>query len=184
MHFPPGYTSLPEPVPRNRNCMERYANFDQQVWKHDLINFKQPLWIKRYSASAKRNKFLKRLLRLGHMDFQCAFWQMIYLFISPQKVIRDFLYQKRKCCVAAVLFVHAFFHFGKICFCRNKKSVCPRRPGVPRFTQSDSCGQLAPVRPRHAIERVQLVQIYNLGCMRRLYWDRLYNSFSLLVRFK
>jgi len=71
MHFPPGYTSLPEPVPRNRNCMERY------------------------SASAKRNKFLKRLLRLGHMDFQCAFWQIIYLFISPQKVIRDFLYQKQ-----------------------------------------------------------------------------------------
>jgi len=63
--------SLPEPSPRNRNCMERYT------------------------ASAKRNKFLKRLTRLNHMDFQQAFWQMIYLFISPQKVFRDFLYQKQ-----------------------------------------------------------------------------------------
>lgn len=64
-------SSLPEPTPRNRNCMERYT------------------------ASAKRNKFLKRLTKLNHMDFQQAFWQMIYLFISPQKVFRDFVYQKQ-----------------------------------------------------------------------------------------
>jgi len=64
-------SSLPEPTPRNRNCMERYT------------------------ASAKRNKFLKRLIKLNHMDFQQAFWQMIYLFVSPQKVFRDFLYQKQ-----------------------------------------------------------------------------------------
>lgn len=62
--------SLPEPTPR-RSCMERYT------------------------ASAKRNKFLKRLVKVNHMDFQQAFWQMIYLFISPQKVFRDFLYQKQ-----------------------------------------------------------------------------------------
>ena len=30
------------------------------------------------------------------MDFQFAFWQMIYLLISPQKVFRDFQYRKRK----------------------------------------------------------------------------------------
>jgi hypothetical protein len=30
------------------------------------------------------------------MDFQFAMWQMIYLFISPQKVFRDFAYRKRK----------------------------------------------------------------------------------------
>jgi hypothetical protein len=29
------------------------------------------------------------------MDFQFAFWQMIYLFFSPQKVFRDFVYRKR-----------------------------------------------------------------------------------------
>ena len=50
----------------------------------------------RYSAGAKRSKFLKRLVKLNHMDFQFAFWQMIYLFFSPQKVFRDFVYRKRK----------------------------------------------------------------------------------------
>ena len=50
----------------------------------------------RYTASAKRSKFLKRLIYIKHMDFQFAIWQMIYLFISPQKVFRDFLYRKRK----------------------------------------------------------------------------------------
>lgn len=81
MHLPPSppltsststYSSLPEPTPnRNRHCMDRYT------------------------ASAKRNKFLKRLLKVGHMDFQFALWQMVYLFISPQKVFRDFLYRKQ-----------------------------------------------------------------------------------------
>lgn len=61
-----------EPSPsRNRNCMERY------------------------SASAKRNKFLKRLFKLNHMDFQVACWQIINLFIAPQKVFRDFSYRKQ-----------------------------------------------------------------------------------------
>lgn len=86
MHMPPNppiqasssfmstsFSSLPEPTPnRGRNCMERY------------------------SASAKRSKFLKRIFKFRHMDFQFAIWQMIYLFISPQKVFRDFLYRKRK----------------------------------------------------------------------------------------
>lgn len=71
MHFSGASSSLPEPTPRNRNCMERYT------------------------ASAKRSKFLKRLTRINHMDFQQAFFQMIYLFVSPQKVFRDFLYQKQ-----------------------------------------------------------------------------------------
>jgi hypothetical protein len=49
----------------------------------------------RYSASAKRTKFLKRLIKIKHMDFQFALWQMLYLLISPQKVFRDFKYRKR-----------------------------------------------------------------------------------------
>jgi hypothetical protein len=73
IHFPPKAPMLPEPIPnRNRNCMDRY------------------------SASAKLNKYFKRLTRLRHMDFQFAMWQIIYLFISPQKVFRDFAYRKRK----------------------------------------------------------------------------------------
>lgn len=65
------YSSGPTLPTHTRNCMERYT------------------------ASAKRNKFLKRLTRLNHMDFQQAFWQMVYLFVSPQKVFRDFMYQKQ-----------------------------------------------------------------------------------------
>lgn len=29
------------------------------------------------------------------MDFEFAFWQMLYLFIAPQKVYRNFHYRKR-----------------------------------------------------------------------------------------
>ncbi|KAL5012944.1 hypothetical protein ScPMuIL_011495 [Solemya velum] len=48
----------------------------------------------RLSASAKRQKYLRRLFRLRQMDFEYAFWQMVYLFISPQKVYRNFQYRK------------------------------------------------------------------------------------------
>ena len=34
--------------------------------------------------------------RYKQMDFQFALWQMLYLFISPQKVYRNFSYRKRK----------------------------------------------------------------------------------------
>lgn len=30
------------------------------------------------------------------MDFEFALWQMLYLFIAPQKVYRNFHYRKRK----------------------------------------------------------------------------------------
>ena len=38
------------------------------------------------SAHAKRQKYLRRLLKFKQMDFEYAFWQMIYLFVAPQKV--------------------------------------------------------------------------------------------------
>lgn len=34
--------------------------------------------------------------RYKQMDFQFAMWQMLYLFISPQKVYRNFSYRKRE----------------------------------------------------------------------------------------
>lgn len=40
----------------------------------------------RLTATAKRQKYLRRLLKFKQMDFEYAIWQMIYLFISPQKV--------------------------------------------------------------------------------------------------
>lgn len=47
------------------------------------------------SASSKSYKYLRRLLKFNQMDFEFAFWQMLYLFISPQKVYRNFNYRKQ-----------------------------------------------------------------------------------------
>ena len=62
----------------------------------------------RYSAAAKRNKFLKRIVKFRLMDFQFAFWQMIYLLIAPQKVFRDFQYRKRELLISFELCVYCF----------------------------------------------------------------------------
>jgi len=50
----------------------------------------------RYSAAAKRYKYLRRLLKFRQMDFEFAIWQIIHLFIALQKVFRAFQNQKRK----------------------------------------------------------------------------------------
>ncbi|OXA60518.1 protein unc-50 homolog [Folsomia candida] len=47
------------------------------------------------SAAAKRYKYLRRLFKCHQMDFEFAAWQMVYLFISPQKVYRNFQYRKQ-----------------------------------------------------------------------------------------
>ncbi|CAF5144392.1 unnamed protein product, partial [Rotaria sp. Silwood1] len=49
----------------------------------------------RYSAAAKRYKYLRRLLKFRQMDFEFAIWQVIHLFIAPQKVFRAFQYRKQ-----------------------------------------------------------------------------------------
>ncbi|CAF1600687.1 unnamed protein product, partial [Didymodactylos carnosus] len=49
----------------------------------------------RYSAAAKRYKYLRRLLKFRQMDFEFALWQMLNLFIAPQKVFRAFQYRKQ-----------------------------------------------------------------------------------------
>jgi len=49
----------------------------------------------RMTASAKRHKYLRRILKFRQMDFEYAFWQMIYLFIAPQKVYRNHAYRKQ-----------------------------------------------------------------------------------------
>lgn len=48
------------------------------------------------TAAAKRYRYLRRLFKFQQMDFEFAAWQMVYLFISPQKVFRNSLYRKRK----------------------------------------------------------------------------------------
>ncbi|KAK2188405.1 hypothetical protein NP493_133g03032 [Ridgeia piscesae] len=48
----------------------------------------------RHTATAKRHKYLRRLIKFQQMDFEYAFWQMVYLFVAPQKVYRNFAYRK------------------------------------------------------------------------------------------
>ncbi|XP_073959356.1 protein unc-50 homolog isoform X2 [Choristoneura fumiferana] len=45
------------------------------------------------SAAVKRYKYLRRLFQFNQMDFEFAAWQMVYLFVSPQKVFRNFNYR-------------------------------------------------------------------------------------------
>jgi len=47
------------------------------------------------TALTKCHRYLTRLFRLDHMDFEFAAWQMIYLFTSPKKVYRNFQYRKQ-----------------------------------------------------------------------------------------
>ncbi|XP_017777533.1 PREDICTED: protein unc-50 homolog [Nicrophorus vespilloides] len=60
--------SLPLPANQHRDCM---------------------------SAATKCYKYLRRMLKFDQMDFEFAFWQMLYLFISPQKVYRNCQYRKQ-----------------------------------------------------------------------------------------
>jgi len=48
--------------------------------------FQQPNVTPSRTADAKRYKFLRRFVHFRHMDFEYALWQMLHLFISPQKV--------------------------------------------------------------------------------------------------
>lgn len=48
------------------------------------------------SATTKSYKYLRKLVKFDQMDFEFAMWQMVYLFISPQKLYRNFSYRKRK----------------------------------------------------------------------------------------
>lgn len=54
-----------------------------------------PNRLEKKSATAKSHKFLRRLVHFRHMDFEFAFWQMWFLFVSPQKVYRNFQYRKQ-----------------------------------------------------------------------------------------
>lgn len=47
------------------------------------------------SASRKCYKYLRRMLKFDQMDFEFAFWQMLYLLINPQKVYRNFQFRKQ-----------------------------------------------------------------------------------------
>lgn len=47
------------------------------------------------SATNKSYKYLRRFIKFDQMDFEFAMWQMLYLFIAPKKVYRNFNYRKQ-----------------------------------------------------------------------------------------
>ncbi|XP_026474069.1 protein unc-50 homolog [Ctenocephalides felis] len=47
------------------------------------------------SAFSKIHRYVRRLFKFQQMDFEFAVWQMVYLFIAPQKVYRNFNYRKQ-----------------------------------------------------------------------------------------
>lgn len=63
---------LPEPIPRTSARKSSSALTSLNKW----------------------TKFVTRLFRFNQMDFEFATWQMIYLFISPQKVFKNSSFRK------------------------------------------------------------------------------------------
>lgn len=74
------YTSLsplPDPIPSSKNRGRR-------TWK-----------IQSMTALKKCKRYVERILRPDHMDFEFAFWQMVNLFVNPRKVFIQFQYRKQ-----------------------------------------------------------------------------------------
>ena len=46
------------------------------------------------SAATKRWRYLRRLFHFRQMDFEFAFWQIVYLIGAPKRVYKDFAYRK------------------------------------------------------------------------------------------
>lgn len=47
------------------------------------------------TALNKSKRYIERLFRADHMDFEAASWQMINLFIAPRKVFKLVQYRKQ-----------------------------------------------------------------------------------------
>lgn len=75
------------------------------------------------SATSKSYKYLRRLLKFKQMDFEFALWQMLYLFISPQKVYRNVNYRKRK---YFDFFIHLSANFNSFLLLLETKSQFAR----------------------------------------------------------
>jgi len=75
------------------------------------------------TAAAKRYRYLRRLFKFQQMDFQFAFWQMIYLFVAPQKVFRNSMYRKQtkgqfaRDDPAFLVLLFAWLCVTSVCFC-------------------------------------------------------------------
>ena len=47
------------------------------------------------TAAMKRWRYLRRLFHYRQMDFEFAFWQMVYLISNPRVVYKNFTYRKK-----------------------------------------------------------------------------------------
>lgn len=45
------------------------------------------------TAAVKLYRYLRKLSNFNQMDFEFASWQMMYLFVNPQKIYRNFHYR-------------------------------------------------------------------------------------------
>jgi len=58
-----------------------------------VLNFWN-IWINCKFLEISQNLYFKRIFKFYHMDFEYALWQLCYIFLSPQKVYRNFQYRK------------------------------------------------------------------------------------------
>lgn len=79
-------TSLPNPVPN------RTSGFGGSGIVNSKLRSLRKLEL---SGFVKFARYIGRLFKINHMDFEFALWQMIYLFISPSKVFRNTVYRKQ-----------------------------------------------------------------------------------------
>lgn len=105
------------------------------------------------SAATKRYKYLRRMLKFDQMDFEFAAWQMLYLFIAPQKVYKNFHYRKRKS------FILQCSHTKLIWLSETKSQFARDDPAFLVLFAAWLCGMIP----------ITFIFIYHLVCHIRLY---------------
>lgn len=83
------------PVPVTRRYSFYFINTIIHLLYDNVINIIKCIQFIRActTAAAKLYKYLRKLFNFNQMDFEFASWQMMYLFINPQKVYRNFQYR-------------------------------------------------------------------------------------------
>lgn len=94
------------------------------------------------SATSKSSKYLRRLIKFRQMDFEFALWQMLYLFVAPQKVYRNFGYRKGEPSIAS-----RRFNSANIIFLETKSQFARDDPAFLVLLLASLCCKFIPVRP-------------------------------------
>ena len=81
-----------------KNTLDGQSQVIWRVLRQRIIMLPQPATSPRSKNSfvdvsvSKRYKYLKRIFKWGHMDFEFALWQMVYLCCAPRRVSVEFLF--------------------------------------------------------------------------------------------